>query len=136
VIRDSSGEYAALYRPNHFIGLELGISIASAAIRGEPTGAVHSFLADVVSVAKKDLKPGDVLDGEGGYTVFGRLVQAEESVQGKYFPIGLSARAKVVRPLARDAILTYDDVEADTSLFSYKLRNTMEKEAKSQIPGS
>ena len=136
VIRDSSGEYAALYRPNHFIGLELGISIASAAIRGEPTGTVHSFLADVVSVAKKDLKPGDVLDGEGGYTVFGRLVQAEESVQGKYFPIGLSARAKVVRPLAKDAILTYDDVEADTSLFSYKLRNAMEKEAKSQIPGS
>lgn len=130
VIRDSSGEYAASYRPIHLVGLELGISVASAVIRGEPTGSVHSFAADVASVAKKDMKPGDVLDGEGGYTVFGRLVQADESVQGRYFPIGLSTGARVIRPLAKDSILTYDDVRVDDRLFSYKLRKSVEEEFK------
>ncbi|MFC1937979.1 NAD(P)H-dependent oxidoreductase [Chloroflexota bacterium] len=136
VLRDSSGEYAALYRPNHLIGLELGISVASAVIRGEPTGSAQSFVADVASVAKGDMKPKDVLDGEGGYTVFGRLVQAEESIRGKYFPIGLSAGAKVIRPLVKNAILTYDDVEVDTSLFSYELRKSMEEEVKDRGPSS
>jgi len=136
VITDSSGEYAALYRPNHYIGLELGISVASAAIRGEPTGSVESFVADVASVAKKDLKPGDVLDGEGGYCVFGRLVRAEESVRGRYFPMGLSAGAKIVRAVAKDAFLTYDDVEIDKNLFSLKLRKSMEEDFISRRSGS
>lgn len=124
---DSTGEYAALYRPNHLVGLELGISIASAVLRNEPTGTVKSFVSDVASVAKKDLKPGDILDGEGGYAVFGKLVRADDSIHGKYLPIGLSARAKVIRPVAKDTILTYDDVKVDQSLFSYKLRKTIEQ---------
>jgi len=128
---DSSGEYSALYRPYHLLGLELGISVASAVLRGEPTGSFDSFVADVASVAKKDLKPGDILDGEGGYTVYGRLVRAEESVGGKYLPIGLSNKAKIVRSVAKNSILTYDDVEVDDGLFSYKLRKTMEEEFKS-----
>ncbi len=125
---DSSGEYAALYRPYHLIGLELGISVASAAIRGEPTGSSESFVADVASVTKRDLGPGDILDGEGGYTVYGRLVRAEESVRGGYLPIGLSDRARVARSVKRESILTYGDVEIDRSLFSYKIRKRMEEE--------
>jgi len=127
---DSSGEYSAMYRPYHLIGLELGISVASVVLRGEPTGSTESFVADVASVAKRDLRPGDILDGEGGYTVFGRLVRAGESMQGKYLPIGLSGRVKVVRPVAKGSILTYDDVQVDDKLFSYKLRQTVEQEFK------
>ena len=127
---DSSGEYSAMYRPYHLIGLELGISVASIVLRGEPTGSTESFVADVASVAKKDLQPGGILDGEGGYTVFGRLVRAEESLRGKYLPLGLSGRAKIIRPVAKGSILTYDDVRVDDKLFSYKLRKTLEEEFK------
>jgi predicted homoserine dehydrogenase-like protein len=129
---DSSGEFAALYRPYHLIGLELGISIASAALRGEPTGSSRSFIADVGAAAKKDLKPGDVLDGEGGYTVYGRLVRAQESLEHGCLPMGLASHVKVVRPVAKDALVTYTDVQLDESLFSYRLRRAMEEEAKEQ----
>ncbi len=128
---DSSGKYSSLYRPCHLIGLELGISVASVALRGEPTGSSRSFVADVASVAKKDLRPGDILDGEGGYTVYGRLARAEDSVVSKYLPLGLSSKAKVIRSVAKDSILTYDDVEVDDRLFSYRLRKIMEAEFKS-----
>ncbi|MGE5258863.1 MAG: NAD(P)H-dependent oxidoreductase [Hyphomicrobiales bacterium] len=125
---DSSGEFAALYRPYHLIGLELGISVASVALRGEPTGSSHSFIADVAATAKKDLKPGDVLDGEGGYTVYGRLARAQESLNKNCLPMGLASNAKLVRPVKKDAFVTYADVEQDQSLFSFKLRRAMEKE--------
>jgi predicted homoserine dehydrogenase-like protein len=125
--RESSGEYAALYRPYHLIGLELGISVASVVLRGEPTGASESFVADVASAAKKDLKTGDFLDGEGGHTLYGRLVRAAESMKGEYLPIGLASKVKVLRPVAKDSILTYQDVEIDKNLFSYKIRKSMEE---------
>jgi len=127
---DSSGEYTSLYRPYHLIGLELGISVASVALRAEPTGSTDSFIADVASVAKKDLRPGDALDGEGGFTVFGRLTRAEESIACKYLPIGLSNKAEVVRSVPQDTILTYDDVRLEESLFAYKLRKQLEEEHK------
>ena len=125
--RESSGEYAALYRPYHLIGLELGISVASVVLRGEPTGTSESFVADAASAAKKDLKTGDFLDGEGGHTLYGRLVRAAESMEGGYLPIGLASKVKVLRPVAKDSILTYQDVEIDKTLFSYKIRKSMEE---------
>jgi predicted homoserine dehydrogenase-like protein len=127
---DASGEFAALYRPYHLIGLELGISVASAALRGEPTGSSREFIADVGAAAKKDLKPGDVLDGEGGYTVYGRLVRAQESLEKGFLPMGLANQVKLVRPVPKDALVTYADVVIDENLFSYKLRRAMEAEAK------
>lgn len=127
---DSSGEYSALYRPFHLIGIELGISVASAVLRGEPTGSFESLVADVASVAKRDLKSGDILDGEGGYTVYGRLVQAKESISRGYLPMGLSNKAKLLHPIARDSILTYNDVDLDEELFSHKMRRRIEEEFK------
>jgi predicted homoserine dehydrogenase-like protein len=129
LVTDSSGKYSALYRPYHLIGLELGISVASVVLRGEPTGSSQAFVADVASVAKRGLRPGDILDGEGGYTVYGRLVRAEDSLAGRYLPIGLSGRARVIRSVAKDTMLTYDDVAIDDKLFSYKLRKMMEKDS-------
>jgi len=120
------GEVVELPEVPDFIGLELGISVASAVIRGEPTGAPQRFIADVVSVAKKDLKPGDVLDGEGGYTVFGRLARSDESIKNSYLPIGLTANARIIRPVKKDTNLTHCDVEVDKNLLSYKLRKSME----------
>jgi predicted homoserine dehydrogenase-like protein len=69
---DASGWYAAMYKPYHLIGLELGISVLSAALRGEATGQPHGFRGDAVAVAKRSLRAGEMLDGEGGYTVWGK----------------------------------------------------------------
>jgi predicted homoserine dehydrogenase-like protein len=130
---DASGQYSVVYRPFHLIGLELGMSVASVALRGEDTGSPASFVADVASMAKKDLSPGDILDGEGGYTVFGRLVRAEDSVSCKYLPIGLGRGVKVIRPVARGSFLTYDDLEMDSNQFSFKLRRQLEEELRAAI---
>ena len=86
-VKDDSGEYGAVYRPYHLIGLELGISVATVALRGEATGTAGCLVADVVAVAKKDLKTGDSRDGEGGFTVYGRLLRADERITGAYRPL-------------------------------------------------
>ena len=97
---DSSGRYAAMYKPYHLIGLELNISILSAALRGEPTGQPHGFRGDVASVAKRNLRAGEMLDGEGGYTVWGRLMPAAASLAAGALPIGLAHRVKLKNDVA------------------------------------
>lgn len=123
---DASGLYSALYRPYHYIGLELGVSAVNAVLRNEPTGCSSQFLADVGAFAKKDLRPGDRLDGEGGYTVFGKLLGAEESLKDSILPLGLTGKAKVIKPVAKDTPLTYDCVELDSSTTAYRLRKELE----------
>ena len=86
LVTDPSGQYSALYKPFHLIGLELGISVASVGLRGEPTGAPIGFNADVVATAKRDLAPGEMLDGEGGATVYGRVMPAGESLRLEGLP--------------------------------------------------
>jgi predicted homoserine dehydrogenase-like protein len=127
---DNTGAYTALYRPYHFIGLELNVSIASVALRGEPTGTSRYFMGDVAATAKKDLTPGEVLDGEGGFTVFGTLIPSRESLARSVLPMGLSGKAKVVRPVAEGEILTYSDVELDISTLAYRIRKELEERAK------
>ena len=130
VSTDKSGKYAAFYRPYHFIGLELGVSVASIGIRNEPTGCSKYLMGDVATTAKKDLKPGDVLDGEGGFTVFGKLVQAADSLKNEVLPLGLSNGAKVIRPIAKDQTISYNDVEINESSMAYQLRREMEAMAR------
>jgi len=112
---DPSGWYAAMYKPFHLIGLELGISVLSAALRGEPTGAPQGFRGDVVAVAKRNLRAGENLDGEGGYTVWGKLVPAETSLAQGALPIGLAHRVALVRDIAAGAMLRWADVAVPES---------------------
>jgi predicted homoserine dehydrogenase-like protein len=122
---DDRGEYASLYRPNHFIGLELAVSVLSVALHDRPTGATRAFSADVVAVAKRDLRPGEVLDGEGGYCVWGRAEPAATSVRERRVPIGLADRVELVRPIAAGAALTWDDVSAPERDATVELRAAM-----------
>ena len=92
VATDASGRVSALYRPFHLIGLELNISILSAALRGEATGAPTGFRGDVVATAKRDLRAGEMLDGEGGACVWGKLLPARASLEIGGLPIGLASR--------------------------------------------
>jgi len=133
-LRDESGEYGAVYRPFHLIGIELGMSVASAALRSESTGSPEGFIADVASIAKKDLNPGDVLDGEGGYTVFGGLVTAEESLTNRYLPMGLSRGAKMINPVPKDSFVTYHDVEMDVNTLAFRVRKTLEESSRKLAP--
>jgi predicted homoserine dehydrogenase-like protein len=86
MLPDKTGKYAALYRPIHMIGLELGISVASAALRNEPTGAPTGFRSDVVATAKRNLKAGEMLDGEGGFCVWGKQTPADTSLERELLP--------------------------------------------------
>jgi len=111
---DPSGRYAAMYKPYHLIGLELNISVLSAALRGEPTGQPRGFLGDVASVAKRRLRAGEMLDGEGGYTVWGKLLPATASLERDALPIGLAHRVRLVRDIDQGALVRWADVEGLT----------------------
>ena len=124
---DASGRYAAMYKPYHLIGLELNISILSAALRREPTGQALEFRGDVGSVAKRPLRAGEVLDGEGGYTVWGKLMPAAASLKQGALPIGLAHKLKLKNDIAHGALVRWSDVEIDPHDETIKTRRAMEE---------
>jgi len=128
LLPDQSGRYAALYRPIHMIGLELGVSVASVALRHEATGAPTGFRSDVVATAKRDLKKGEVLDGEGGFCVWGRQAPAERSLREGLLPLGLAHGVALTRTITEGEQLRWDDVACDAGDPAVKLRRQMEAE--------
>jgi predicted homoserine dehydrogenase-like protein len=110
VATDDSGRYAALWRPYHFIGLELGVSVASAALRREPTGCSTTWTADCVAVAKRPLRAGELLDGEGGATVWGKCIPATRSCATGAVPIGLAHGVALARDVPEGAMVTEADL--------------------------
>jgi len=123
---DSSGRYASMYKPYHLIGLELPISVLAAALRGEPTGSATGFRGDVAAVAKRDLQAGEVLDGEGGSTVWGRLMPAADSLAAGVLPIGLAHGVEVTRAVKTGQPLTWSDVAVDPANAALRVRREME----------
>lgn len=122
---DSTGRYAAMYKPFHLIGLELSISVLSAALRGEATGSSREWRGDAAAVAKRDLKAGEVLDGEGGYTVYGHLVPAARSKARRLFPIGLAHNVRLTRDVPAGTALMEDDVSLDPDRLAVRIRREM-----------
>ena len=116
------GTYQVFHRPYHLPGVETGVSIASAAIRNEPTGVPRERVAEVVGRAKRDLEPGDELDGGGGYTVYGFLERAEAASERDHVPFELLDGAEVVSTIETDEIIGYEDVDLDPDSFLYRLR--------------
>jgi predicted homoserine dehydrogenase-like protein len=126
MLPDKTGKYAALYRPIHMIGLELGISVASAALRNEPTGAPNGFRSDVVATAKRALKAGEMLDGEGGFCVWGKQAPAEVSLERELLPLGLAHNVKLKGDIAEGQALRWSDVFYDPNDPAVKIRREME----------
>jgi predicted homoserine dehydrogenase-like protein len=124
---DAGGRYAAMYKPYHLIGLELNISILSAALRREPTGQALQFRGDVGSVAKRALRAGEMLDGEGGYTVWGKLMPAAASLKQDALPIGLAHKLKLKNDIAHGTLVRWNDVEIDPHDETIKTRRAMEE---------
>ncbi|MCB1744878.1 MAG: flagellar biosynthesis protein FlgA, partial [Gammaproteobacteria bacterium] len=123
---DASGRYSAMYKPFHLIGLELNISVLSAALLGKPTGATRDFIGDVAATAKRDLNAGERLDGEGGYTVYGRLMPARDSLAAAALPIGLAHDVTLRRSIRAGEVVSWDDVDVDTSSEAARARRDME----------
>jgi predicted homoserine dehydrogenase-like protein len=124
---DASGRYACLYKRWHLIGLEVGISVASVGLRGEPTGCATGLRADVVATAKRDLAAGEMLDGEGGYTVYGQLMPAADSLALGALPLGLAHEARLLRPVGAGRTVRREDVNLDERSVAARTRREMEQ---------
>lgn len=127
LITDDTGRYSAMYKPYHLIGLELGISVASVGVRNEPTGAPQAWHGDVVATAKRDLRTGETLDGEGGYTVYGKLMPAADSLRVGGLPLGLAHGVKLVNEVKAGAAVRWADVAIDESHDAVRFRREMER---------
>ena len=123
---DQSGEFSAMYKPFHLIGMELNTSIFSAALLKLPTGQTKYFKGDVVSVSKRNIKKGEKLDGEGGFTVWGKLIPASTSLNLQALPIGLANDMYLKNDIDKDKILTWNDVEFDSNDEIINYRHQME----------
>ena len=108
------------------IGLELGISVASAGLRGEPTGQAQSWRADVVATSKRHLAAGETLDGEGGYTVYGKLMPAAASKVLGGLPLGLAHGMTLKRAISAGEPVRWEDVAFDANDDAVRLRREME----------
>ncbi len=126
LVTDPSGRYTAMYKPYHLIGLELGISVASAGLRREATGAATGFRGDAVATAKRDLKAGEMLDGEGGFTVWGKLMPAADSLRVGGLPIGLAHHVQMTKPVKAGETVRYADVAIDETSQAVRVRREME----------
>lgn len=123
---DDTGRYACMYKRWHLIGLEVGVSVASIGIHREPTGVATGFRADVVAVAKRALRAGEMLDGEGGYTVVGKLLPSADSLRVGGLPLGLAHQVKLRNSVAAGEVVRWADTEVDESLLAVKVRREME----------
>jgi len=123
---DASGRYAAMYKPYHLIGLELNISVLSAALRKEPTGQAQGFCGDVVSVAKRNLRASETLDGEGGYTVYGKLVPAQRSLAEGALPLGLAHKVRLLNDVPAGTLVRWSDVAIEGDALAVRMRREAE----------
>ena len=130
LVTDPSGRFTAMYRPYHLIGLELAGSVVAAAVRGEASGCAREWVADVAATAKRDLAPGDRLDGEGGATVYGTVLPAATAGERGLLPIGLADDARVLRPVPAGAPVGYADVELAGHTPVHDLRARLEQHAR------
>ena len=124
---DDSGRYTAVYRPYHLVGMELATSVMRAGLHGEATGCPRAFVADVAATAKRDLAEGEVLDGEGGYRVYGKLMPAAAAVGNGALPIGLAHNLRLKRRIAAGRPILRADVELDENNDGFRLRREMER---------
>ena len=123
VTTNGSGAIAALWRPFHLIGLELGVSIASAALRGEPTGAPTAYRAEVAATAKRDLaevscSTGGRRDGVGPPDAGGRRRRGCPAARAR-------PRRPPRRPIAEGDRISCRDVDLDPADPVVKLRQEL-----------
>jgi predicted homoserine dehydrogenase-like protein len=117
-----AGPYYSFYRPYHLASIEAPLSIPAAVLDGISDIHPRAWRAEVAAGTKRPLKAGEAIDGIGGEAVYGMIDSAETAREERLVPLGLLAGARLARDVDVDHILTYDDVELDTSTTIYQLR--------------
>ena len=133
---DESSSYAALYRPVHLVGMELSVSVLKAGLAGEATGCPAALAGDVVATAKRDLAAGDLLDGEGGYTVYGKLQPSAAATRAQSLPIGLAHKVTLLNDIPAGSPIGWSDVRYDAANPAVLIRREMEREFAAQPASS
>ncbi|PLS83716.1 MAG: NAD(P)-dependent oxidoreductase [Chloroflexi bacterium] len=117
-----------LYRPYHLTSLETPISVARAVLNNDPTiQPTHGLVAEVLTVAKRNLRAGEQIDGIGGYTVYASVDMAEVAREENLLPLGLAQGAVLRRDVEQGQILRYDDVDLDESQTVVQLRRLQDQ---------
>lgn len=112
VLRDMGrGPNYVLLRPFHLCSMEVPLSVALAVLQGKSTMApLNHLVAEVVAVAKTDLRPGQELERIGGHTHYCMVDRYEHAAAMRALPVGISKGAIVTRPVQKGQVITYDDV--------------------------
>jgi len=122
------GPYYLLYRPYHLTSVETPLSIALAYFYGEPTITPKSGLvSEVITVAKKDLKAGEVIDGIGKYMVYGLIEEYKKARKENLLPIGMSEGCVLKKNIEKDEPIRYNDAELSEDSLLLKLRRSQDK---------
>ncbi|KAA3644721.1 MAG: hypothetical protein DWQ07_15035 [Chloroflexi bacterium] len=122
-LKVGSGKYFTFFRHYHLWFLEAPISIAKAHMHKQVwLEPLDEPVADVMTVAKRDLQPGDILERFGGYTNYGVMDLAEEARKLNALPVGISPGAKIIKPVRAGEIVTWDNVALDEDSTVVKLR--------------
>ncbi|WP_199430208.1 NAD(P)H-dependent oxidoreductase [Qaidamihabitans albus] len=121
------GPYYSFYRPYHLASVEAPLSVAEAVLDRRPSLAPRAWNAEVLAVAKRDLRPGELLDGIGGDTVYGLTDSAANARAGGHVPLGLAEGARVLREVPAGTVLTSGDVAVDETTTIATLRRLQER---------
>lgn len=124
-----TGPNYVLYRPYHLTSLETPITIFNACIYNRPTIApTEGAIAETITIAKKDLKVGDSLDGIGGYTFYGHIEEYEIARKENLLPVGfIDETTKIKKDVKKGELITYDMVDLDKTTNMYKLRQEQDR---------
>lgn len=121
-LKMGEGPYFALHRPYHLASVEAPISIAKILLDNEASLVCDKRITEVIAATKKDLSPGDLLDGIGGYCYRGIADLREDAERENLVPIGLLQNATVKKSLSVGQLITWDDIEIDESQAIVRLR--------------
>jgi predicted homoserine dehydrogenase-like protein len=117
------GPLYSFFIPYHLCNLEVPTAIARVCLFRDPISrSLAGPVVEVCAVAKRDLKAGEVLDDYGMYMTYGEAANVEEMSERRYLPQGLVEGCKLLRDIAKDAVITYDDVVLPTGRIADRLR--------------
>ncbi len=128
-LRIGDGPNYVLYRPYHLCGMETPLTIARAVLDKAPTIVpMDGLVCEAITVAKKDLKKGESVDGIGGFSTYGTIDKREVAKELNALPIGLiNKNTKMAKDVKKGEIITYDDVILDEDSLLVKLRREQDK---------
>lgn len=122
------GDYWCLYRPYHLANLETPITIAHVMLdRAETLNTKKVPVAETITIAKKDLKPGEMIDALGGFTVYGMIEKAEVARDHNFVPLGLTIGGRIKKTVKLGEPIRYDDIDLDEDQLIVQLRKEQDR---------